>query len=275
MIYCNLIGGLGNQLFQIYTTISYALRENQEYHIFSLNRINIKRPVYWDNFFSEIKNYNGFCNLINKTINEPNFHYNELPKLDNTNNLLIGYFQSNKYFEKYENEITNMLKIEEKKEKLIESYNNLTKNKKTISLHFRLGDYLFLQNSHPILPYSYYYNSLKYLLDNINSEEKINVLYFCEEENINIVKKHIENLKNDFSHLTFICCPHHIPDWQQMLLMSLCDYNIIANSTFSWWGAYLNKKNNIVCYPNIWFGENLIHNNTKDLFPLNWIKINC
>ena len=65
-----------------------------------------------------------------------------------------------------------------------------------------------------------------------------------------------------------------IPDWKQLLIMSICHHNIIANSTFSWWGAYFNTNpTKLVCYPNAWFGikkQNYIMN---DLFPENWKKI--
>jgi hypothetical protein len=63
-------------------------------------------------------------------------------------------------------------------------------------------------------------------------------------------------------------------DYEQMLLMSSCRHNVIANSTFSWWGSYLgNTTKKIVCYPSLWFGVKLKQKDTKDLFPPEWTKI--
>ena len=64
-----------------------------------------------------------------------------------------------------------------------------------------------------------------------------------------------------------------LEDWEQMLFMSLCSHNVIANSTFSWWGAYLNNNlEKLVCYPEEWFGPKA-ENDTSDLFPNDWNKI--
>jgi hypothetical protein len=64
-------------------------------------------------------------------------------------------------------------------------------------------------------------------------------------------------------------------DWEQMIFMSCCKFNIIANSTFSWWGAFLNTiENRVVCYPSLWFGPKNVHMDTRDLFKgLPWEKI--
>ena len=66
-----------------------------------------------------------------------------------------------------------------------------------------------------------------------------------------------------------------IEDWKQMLMMSCCHHNIIANSSYSWWGAYLNKyEYKIVCYPDVWFGPAMRSTYVCDLFPPKWQKIN-
>ena len=60
-----------------------------------------------------------------------------------------------------------------------------------------------------------------------------------------------------------------------MVLMSCCEHNIIANSSFSWWGAYFNDNpEKIVCYPSVWFGPKLQNKKTEDMFPKDWKKIN-
>jgi hypothetical protein len=85
----------------------------------------------------------------------------------------------------------------------------------------------------------------------------------------------MDKLKQTYPTLTFEMIDFNISDWQQLLLMSLGKHNIIANSTFSWWGAYLNTSpERIVCYPDSWFGiKQKSINNTKDLFPPDWKKV--
>jgi hypothetical protein len=131
-------------------------------------------------------------------------------------------------------------------------------------------------NSHPLLKLSYYKNCLNYIINKTNYD-KYDILYFCEEKDNNLVLKKIDELKNDFKNLNFIKVNDLYEDWEQMLIMSLCKHNIIANSSFSWWGAYFNvdnEDNNIICYPNIWFGPKMQNHNLSDLFPPHFTMIN-
>ena len=87
------------------------------------------------------------------------------------------------------------------------------------------------------------------------------------------MEDNISKLKEIFPKITFIKCHCAIPDWEQLLLMASCRHNIIANSSFSWWGAYLNSNaSKIICYPNVWFGA-LARNDTRDMFPASWNKV--
>ena len=82
----------------------------------------------------------------------------------------------------------------------------------------------------------------------------------------------IKKLKSKHTNFKFERGGAQLQDWEQMLLMSCCEHHIIANSTFSWWGAYLNMNpDKIVCYPKKWFNSE--SHNTDDLFPEEWIKI--
>ena len=101
------------------------------------------------------------------------------------------------------------------------------------------------------------------------------VLYFYQECDTEDVEQIIGTLQSKYKHMDFIGIDHNIPDWQQLLLMSGCHHNIIANSTFSWWGAYMNTNaGKVVLYPEVWFGPKLSDKNVEDLCPLEWRKIN-
>ena len=138
-------------------------------------------------------------------------------------------------------------------------------------MHFRIGDYKDIQNYHPLLPYQYYENAITKLNHTISN---ITILYFCEKKDNDTVSTFIQQLQYTFKHIQFVKVDDDIPDWKQLLIMSCCSHNIIANSSFSWWGAFFNQNTNkLVYYPDKWFGPALTHHNTQDLIPTNWNKI--
>ena len=99
-------------------------------------------------------------------------------------------------------------------------------------------------------------------------------MYFCEKKDNDTVSTFIQQLQDKFKHIHFVKVSDDIPDWKQLLIMSCCSHNIIANSSFSWWGAYFNaSREKIVCYPKRWFGPKLAKNDIKDLCPPEWIKV--
>ena len=275
------MGGLGNQLFQIFTTIAYALEHNCPFvflNQFQLNSGNDGATIrysYWNTFLQFLRpflrdNLHGFT-----TIKELDFTYNKLPLVMNNKNIeLFGHFQSYKYFQSYKATILKLIKFDNLKKDLLEQHPlfKVNTNNKIVSIHCRLGDYKQLPNHYIILPINYYINALQYIL-NSNDNTNLKVVYFCEQSDLLEVLKIIHILKEQFVSLEFINYSNKlIEDWQELLLMSCCNYNIIANSTFSWWAAYLNNNaNNIICYPSKWFGL-LLSNKNKlvDLFPPNW-----
>ena len=113
---------------------------------------------------------------------------------------------------------------------------------------------------------------------NLNIEcSKIELLYFCEAEDDEAVSRdYIEKIKERIKHeIEFIKAPNDAKDWEQMYLMTCCDHNIIGNSTFSWWGAYLNPApDKIVVYPAQWLREHKTADIFPDLAPPEWISSN-
>jgi hypothetical protein len=279
MITCNLVGGLGNQLFQIFTTISYAIRIKEKFVFLKAETTgggSTKiRNTYWENLLYRLKPF-LIVNFENyKLIKEKEFTFNDIISEINNNKInnntcLYGYFQSYKYFQNYYETIYKMLDIDKQKEILLKSSGIWNEN--TVSMHFRLGDYKEFPNIYPILTYDYYKKSFLHIINCENQNDfNLHILFFCEDEDLEDVSIIIEKLKIDFPRNFISRAPNTLKDWEQMLLMSCCNYNIIANSSFSWWGAYLNTNyDKIVCYPETWLVNNT---DTRDLCPLEWIKI--
>jgi hypothetical protein len=289
MLTCNLLGGLGNQLFQIYTTIAHADRINSRFFFF--NTVELKssvtdRHTYWDTFLSRLQPFLVNPATINQNevgiIREKGFAYSALPIRETTREttpkkiqMLSGYFQSYKYFDEYYYTINRMLRIDDYKVSLTNKYLKLINEDRPISMHFRRGDYKNLPKFYILLNTEYYIAGLRHIL-NINTGDSLNkVLYFCEDQDVEDVDNMIQTIRREFPAILFERADPFLEDWEQLILMSLCRHNIIANSTFSWWGAYLNtsRDKTVVC-PLSWFGPTLQQShNLKDLFLPEWIKI--
>ena len=287
------MGGLGNQLFQVFAIMALSIKLKRSF-IFPNKKLggDKRQDIYWDTLFAELKK-NTFDFSINKLrlpmYKETTFHYNDEmhkhPLITSPLNgvVLFGYFQSYKYFEKETSQIIKYMKLNEKKQNMKSILNSVCGNKRAISLHFRLGDYKSLAREYTPLGLDYYENSILYILKTLGHDTTATatatasehiVLYFCEDDDFVEVEPKIDQLRSRFPSIVFHRAPNNIEDWQSMLLMSCCDHNIIANSTFSWWSAYLNTNpNKIVCYPDNWFGPALPTHTTNDLCPPSWTKI--
>jgi hypothetical protein len=286
MITCDLRGGLGNQLFEIFTTISYAIKAGVPFKFLNIKSMGggtcTVRYTFWETFLSNLKPF-LIESLIHPIhiIKEKGFPYNELPlyEMINRNTAIYGYFQSYKYFQHNFTTICRLIGIYKMKSELLEKLQtiygeniDINSMENTISMHFRIGDYKKVSDFHPILKYEYYHQSLA-KIQSIYPNTAFTIYYFCEDEDIRDVSSKISVLKINFPNYSFIRGDNTLADWEQMLFMSCCHHNIIANSSFSWWGAYFNNKNDkIVCYPSVWFGASA-NIDTRDLCPPEWIKI--
>lgn len=267
-----LMGGLGNQLFQIFTLMSYSMNVKGSFFFEEVEiRIGHRKKTYWTTFLKSLAPYVKVPVAL-PVHRERGFNYTPIPTSP-SDKKLYGYFQSYKYFESHQDYIMDLLKFKDTKQHVCSrvplDYTN------SISLHFRIGDYKPLQNIHPIMSIEYYKLALNTLMDDTGRTDWT-VLYVCEEKDLAIVEQSVREIRDDInmSSMTFRRLEGTLEDWEEMLVMSLCRHNIIANSTFSWWGATLNQTpGRRVYYPCVWFGPGANIPDMSDLFPSDWTQI--
>lgn len=258
MIITKLQGGLGNQLFQWAVSKSLSIDYNTDYY-FDLSYF-YNQPIgglvtQWKLDLYKFKKIQikELNNSLNLSHIGDNFNYKKILN----NSYLNGYWQSEKYFKNNENDIRNDLEIDENlKNYITNKYPILNEN--TLSIHVRRGDYVNLTDYHALQSIEYYKNGYDIINDN-----NINVLIFSDD--INWCEKNL-----NFNNTHFIKNENNITD---LYMMSMCKHNIIANSSFSWWSAWINlNSDKKIISPNKWFGDknNL---NTGDIIPEKWIKI--
>lgn len=248
-----LSGGVGNQLFQIAATISIAKKFgyvpmfDSNTHFLPLQGRKIE--TYKNNLFRNIIFSKDL--IINRDYIQSGFHFEEptgiLPFTK-----LKGGFQSEKYFDI--DLVGKTFCCPENIELYLTKKYGSVSNK--TSLHVRRGDYLKLYPHHIFVGEKYYTEA-------INKIENGEFLVFSDD---------LEWCKSFFKGKQFDFIVDE--DYNELYLMSLCKNNIIGNSTFSWWGAWLNSnENKVVIAPKNWFGPGYSNFNMSDLIPKKWMKI--
>ena len=196
---------------------------------------------------------------------EPHFQYWLGIKQVPCDCYLTGYWQSEKYFEdvagQIRNDFTFKLPLEGRNVELVDRLKQVN----AVSLHVRRGDYVSNINTaitHGVCSLEYYHTAIKYVAERV--EQPVFVIF---SDDIAWVKY---NLKTNFPCL-HVNHNHELESYNDMRLMSLCQHHIIANSSFSWWGAWLNQNpDKIVVAPKRWFVKDT---NTQDLYPLHWVRL--
>lgn len=261
-------GGLGNYMFQIACAYEYALKNNKKVFFTADDSVLVHKNIniYKSNILSNInlldsKRMSGKVTVYN----EPDFHYTEIPAIEG-NVYLSGYFQSEKYFKEHEKEIKQLFfqpphifdKVVD--DIALDTYKVDIKKDNTCSIHIRRGDYLKSPNHHPAQNMNFYMKAIKQMPSDS--------VFLIFSDDMAWCKENFPDIPEKFKFI------EGTTDYEDMLLMSLCRNNIICNSTFSWWGAWLNSnKNKIVIAPSKWFGPAYPNHNTKDLYCDNWILI--
>lgn len=238
-------GRLGNQLFQVAAVLGYAHKYNTSYFL----------PKWeYAKYFKH--NFNTQNRRVHNIWREPDFTYSPIPAKSNLD--LEGYFQSEKYFEGVD--IKKYFEPREDFETVIEDRYGDLFTKETCSVHVRRGDYLNLKDYHYNLDLSYYINAI----DRFDYE---NTRFVIFSDDIRWCKEHFDKHNSIFIEGN--------SDLVDMWLMSKCNHNIIANSSFSWWGSYLNQnpdKKVIAPTKDKWFGP-MMNKSVEDLYLKNWILI--
>ena len=269
-------GGLGNQMFEY--AFYLALKDEMPFLIYGFdisglvdqhNGFELDRIFHLNTTFQrsicpklrilERHNYIKFSKLVEK--NCWKFEQELLQKKYRPTEY-IGFWQTEKYFRNIENKIRKIFKFRTEllNDKTVALANQLSITQNTISMHIRRGDYLGNTNCQTY-DGAYYLEAKNLITKHLGRGEQIIIfsddIEWCREE------MQIENAK-------YVDWNKGIASWQDMYLMSLCKHNIIANSTFSWWGAWLNENpDKIVIAPKVWMKSDF----GTDIIPKAWIRI--
>jgi hypothetical protein len=258
--YLGKLGQLGNQMFQFaatlgvarYTGVTYTIPNHDEVIVDALG--NKLRIELFDCF--DIKPENTGILKTDYVVAEKGFEFDSsvLSSSREVDYTLHGFFQTEKYFKHCARELREQFSF---KNHIVEECNDIIEEcfDNPIALHIRRGDFLINSGNHYNQSLDYYEKALS------KFDSKRQVVIFSDDPQWCVEQKLFESDR-------FIVSSGNDP-YVDLYLMTQCSDFIIANSTFSWWGAWLANRGKVIA-PKKWFGPNNAHLNTKDLYPEHW-----
>ena len=292
MVITNLIGGLGNQMFQYAAGRALSLECGVPLRLdvsgfaaydlhqgFELGRIfegvfeiadeaDVRSILGWQYspVIQRVVSHSSMAAFRRKAlVIEPHFHYWHGIKDVPDDCCLTGYWQSENYFLRAAKQIREDFSFRP----LLGNQNadiakQITQTN-AVSLHVRRGDYINISKNvavYETCSLDYYRSAIQYVAERMR---KLQLFVFSDD--INWVK---DNLKTDYPCI-YVDHNHGSESYNDMHLMSMCRHHIIANSSFSWWGAWLNHNpDKIVVAPTRWFANGT---DTRDLIPQSWVRL--
>lgn len=284
MIKVRINGGLGNQLFQYATAYALAKKMNvsmqvdiseamkYRVHPLRLDKLSCSVPFskkinIIDKILLHPRIISYSSKLLNRYYMEPNLRYCDFSSRMENNLFLIGYFQSELYFREYRTELLEEFRPKKNFSPYQENIKKKISSSNSLSIHIRRGDYISNPDAssvHGICDKAYFNRSIDYLQEKGVISEKTNFFIFSDD-----IKWCRDNLNFPYETI-FVEGDSESPELD-MWLMSYCNHHIISNSTFSWWGAWLNiYPNKCVIAPLDWFKT--LHDST-DIVPESWVRL--
>ena len=290
MILVELNGGIGNQMFQYAAAKSLALHHKTILKLdispgtdksmpqelkprpFELHYFNLPDQVASASEVESFITTSAFSKIKEKTkpnhkrrvYREPFFHYDNNFYNTEADVYLKGLWQSEKYFNPFKENIRSIFEFKNDTVNTFQDFPCRLKEQNSVSIHVRRGDYLAKVSLEVLglIPLEHYQHAIEL----INSKIPNPSFYFFSDD--------IQWVKENFPipNATYVSGDIGNNHVEELYLMSQCKHNIIANSSFSWWGAWLNNNpDKIVVAPKNWFNKG--PKDTQDLIPQGWLKI--
>lgn len=246
------MGRCGNFLFECATAFAYAKKHNLEFSVPIHTHDDFHCPIY----LKHLQHPNYYPSGPAVRVEERQHNYQDLPfdeSWRDKNILLVGYFQTERYFAEYRHEILESFGIE------------WVPKLGVVSIHVRRGDYVTFREKHPEVTDEFYFKSIYYFLGMGFHK------FLVFSDDIPWCKQYFIPAK--FPHAFFSFMEGNSIE-EDLRLISCCQHQINSSSTYSWWGAWLNRNpNKVIITPELWFTPNWDNCNVSDIIPDSWIKM--